>query len=116
MRRSRGVMLSIALLPTVSWVGLSLAAATAALSPPSLSQDSPAPYPEEARSARAEGEVQLDVLVGADGSVQEVKLAQGVHPALDAAALAAAKELRFTPALMDGEAVAVWIHFTYRFV
>ncbi len=44
-----------------------------------------------------------------------VELTSGTHPSLDAAALAAARALRFGPATLDGRPVAVRVPFRYRF-
>lgn len=61
-------------------------------------------YPAEARERRVEGEVLLEVVVGRDGSVVEANVVSG-HPLLTDAALAAVKQWKFEPYLIDGRAV-----------
>ena len=53
-------------------------------------------YPEEARQQRIQGAVVLDVRIGGDGGVQEVKLISG-QPQLADAAMAAVRQWRFKP-------------------
>ncbi len=83
--------------------------------PPSLLADSPAPYPPELVSARVAGVVKLEVLVDDEGEVETATLVEGLHPLLDRAALHAAPSLRFTPATLEGQPVAVRLFFEYRF-
>jgi protein TonB len=77
--------------------------------------DLPAPsYPEMARLAEVEGTVLLQVLVGKDGRVKEVRVVQSV-PMLDSAAIAAASRAVFTPARQQGRPVSVWVEVPIRF-
>ncbi len=56
-----------------------------------------------------EGEVRLDVHVGADGSVLDVRLRQSSgSPLLDRTAIETVKRWRFDPATVDGHPVAAW--------
>jgi TonB family protein len=65
-------------------------------------------YPPAMQAAGLEGVVKLDVLIGADGSVVSVKLADAqVHPEFAASATAAVKQWRFTPTLLNGRPVEV---------
>lgn len=66
-------------------------------------------YPELARRARIQGMVYIRVLVGADGSVEQVKILQSDHMYLEAEALRAARNAKFTPGQQNGEAVRVWV-------
>ncbi|MGI5863702.1 MAG: TonB family protein [Myxococcales bacterium] len=86
------------------------------LVPPRLTRNSPARYPPALAAERVEGEVWLDLVINPDGSVGEAKLLRGVHPLLDQSALAAALDLGFEPATLDGVPVPVRIQFSYRFV
>jgi periplasmic protein TonB len=70
--------------------------------------------PDFARQAGAEGTVLLKVLVGTDGRVKMVELAQSI-PLLDAAAVATAREWVFKPALVSGHPVNVWVGLPMRF-
>ena len=66
--------------------------------------------------AGVEGLVLVDLLVGRDGLVRDVRLDPERHvPMLDAAALAAARQWRFEPALSGGHPVAVWVSVPFRF-
>jgi TonB family protein len=86
------------------------------LIPPELLAPSPAPYPGELREAPVSGSVQLELLVGETGAVEEITIAQGAHPALDRAAVEAARNLAFKPATMDGKPLAVRIRYRYEFI
>ena len=73
--------------------------------------NSPPSYPAMARRLGEEGEVRLDVHVGPDGSVLEVKLKRSSgSPLLDRTAIETVKKWRFTPATVDGRPVAEWYH------
>jgi len=65
-------------------------------------------YPKEAVKEQTEGTVMLQVLVGRDGLVKNVKVIRSI-PDLDIYAIAAVKEWRFKPARAKGEPVAVWV-------
>ncbi|PYU22292.1 MAG: hypothetical protein DMG30_15240 [Acidobacteria bacterium] len=62
-------------------------------------------YTDEARKLRIEGEVLVEVIFRASGQVQTVRVVQGLGHGLDEAALHAAEQLRFKPALQEGHAV-----------
>lgn len=72
-------------------------------------------YPELARLARLEGTVVVRVLVGADGRVLEAVVVKGVHPQLDRAAVAAARQCRFKPGRQREMPVKAWVAVPYRF-
>ncbi len=94
---------------------LALLVARAADEPPALLQQSPAFYPEEARTAGAEGTVELLLTVDTSGAVREVELLHAPHPALGKAALEAARNLVFLPASRNGEPVETQVHYRYVF-
>jgi protein TonB len=75
------------------------------------------PYPEMARQAGVEGTVTLWLYIRADGTVAEVQLynSSGVG-SLDQAAIAAARNTRWTPARNNNVPVGVWTTLQYRFV
>ena len=58
-------------------------------------------YPEIARAARTSALLILEATVGTDGRVQEVKVLRG-HPLFDEAALAAVRQWRYQPLLLNG--------------
>lgn len=85
------------------------------LSPPSLAVPSPAEYPASLAGTGISGTVKLELQISDQGTVDEVSVAESVHPELDAAATAAARGLRFHPATIGDRAVPVRIHFDYVF-
>jgi len=90
-------------------------AAPAALVPPTLSVDSPATYPAALVDARIGGSVELVLSVDTGGAVTEVEVERADHPELAEAAVIAARGLRFSPATLEGEPVAVRLPFRYTF-
>jgi TonB family protein len=60
-------------------------------------------YTEEARAKRIEGEVLLDVVLEATGRLRVLKVVRGLGHGLDDAAVHAAEQIRFKPALKDGQ-------------
>jgi protein TonB len=73
-------------------------------------------YTEFAREARISGVVYVDVLVGTDGRVKQVRLQRGAHPLLDKAALEAARKAQFTPGKQRDIPVEVWVTLPYGFI
>lgn len=64
-------------------------------------------YPDGARQRGEQGEVVLEIRVGADGSVEDVNVVStSGFGELDAAAVRAVRAARFTPAKSGGESVA----------
>lgn len=63
-------------------------------------------YPAECRTAGIQGRVMATFIVEKDGSVSNVKIIKGVHPALDREVVRMLYNLkRFSPAKKDGKAV-----------
>ncbi|MCK5799456.1 MAG: TonB family protein [Deltaproteobacteria bacterium] len=73
-------------------------------------------YPERMRDLEIEGKVILQLTIGADGSVKKIKILKSLKKELDAAAIAAAKKMRFAPAKVGGTPVTVTIPYTFTFV
>lgn len=71
-------------------------------------------YPPIAVSARVEGDVTLEAIIGVDGSVQNLRVVHGVH-LLDQAALDAVRRWRYTPTLLNGVPVPVVMTVTVSF-
>ncbi len=82
---------------------------------PELKQFVEAEYPSELQKQGLEGVVGLDLLVSDSGTVDSVAVVEGVHPLFDSAAAAAARDFRFSPALVDTTPVPVLLRFEYRF-
>lgn len=72
-------------------------------------------YPESARDARIQGAVVMRVIILADGSVRDVEVIRGLPLGLTKAAVAAVRQWRFQPAILDGRPVAVSYFLTVRF-
>jgi TonB family protein len=60
-------------------------------------------YTDEARHLRIEGEVLLEVVLEASGQVHVVRVVRGLGHGLDDAAVRAAEQIRFKPALRNGQ-------------
>jgi TonB family protein len=73
-------------------------------------------YTQEARQLHLEGEVSLEVIFSASGSVQVVRVVQGLGHGLDEAAEQAASRIRFRPGTRDGAPVdtRATIHITFE--
>ena len=62
-------------------------------------------YTPEARAAKIEGEVLIEVMFGANGQLQVNRVVRGLGHGLDEAAVTAANRMRFKPALRNGQPV-----------
>ncbi|MBN1460947.1 MAG: TonB family protein, partial [Armatimonadetes bacterium] len=73
-------------------------------------------YPEDARTARVEGQAVVEALVDADGSIADARILKSSgNAALDRAATDAAMRATFTPASHKGVAARVWVVIPFRF-
>jgi protein TonB len=77
-------------------------------------QDVTPVYPAMARMARAQGVVILEAVIDALGNVASVEVRHS-NPLLDQAAIDAVRQWRYTPALLNGQAVPVIVTITVRF-
>jgi len=76
----------------------------------------PAPnYPAIARAAHAEGNVVVRVTIDEEGNIIAAQAVSG-HPLLQAAAVSAAREAKFTPTRLEGKPVQVRGSLVYNFV
>ena len=71
-------------------------------------------YPPIAESARVQGVVIIEAIIGADGRVQDVRILRSI-PLLDQAALDAVKQWEFTPTLLNGAPVPIIMTVTVQF-
>src|SRR6266567_3740794 len=71
-------------------------------------------YPQLAKTARVQGNVQLAALIGKDGTIQNLHVLSG-HPLLTQAALDAVKQWRYKPYILNGEPVEVDTQITVIF-
>ena len=67
-----------------------------------ISKPTPA-YTEDARRARVEGEVLLEVVLEASGHIKVLRVVRGLGHGLDESAIRAAEQINFKPALRDGQ-------------
>lgn len=72
------------------------------------------PYPNLAKAARVQGEVVLKAIINTNGDIQDLQLVSG-HPMLVPAAIAAVKQWRYKPYLLNGQPVEVETTITVIF-
>lgn len=73
-------------------------------------------YPDEARQMGLEGRVLLAVLINENGNVEKIRLFKSSGmPLLDSAALETAKTFIFSPAMVGGRPVTVWVNIPVEF-
>jgi TonB family protein len=78
--------------------------------------NSPRPnYTEEARKNKIQGVVKTRILVGADGGVKSVRIISGLPDGLNEEAIRAAYQLRFRPAMKNGQPVSFWVPLDITF-
>jgi protein TonB len=83
---------------------------------PVLIGDFRVPYPPAAKKAGVSGGVILELLIDQAGSVRQATVLDGPGFGLNEAALEAARKLKFKPARIEQQSVAVKIRYAYRFV
>jgi protein TonB len=83
--------------------------------PPEVKQSVAPEYPEVARKAGTQGMVVLKILVDTTGTVAEVQISKPVSQELDQAAVAAARQWKFSPAMQKGRPVAIWMNLPVNF-
>lgn len=71
-------------------------------------------YPSLALAARVQGVVRIEAIIRKDGTVKEAKVVRSV-PLLDQAALAAVRQWRYAPTIVNGEPVEVVVTVTVNF-
>lgn len=73
-------------------------------------------YTDDARALKLEGEVLLEVMFGANGTLHVNRVVKGLGHGLDEAATAAANKMRFKPALRNGQPVdsTAIVHVVFR--
>lgn len=72
-------------------------------------------YSPEALKAGVSGEVDLAILFGANGKIEFVLVISGLSHGLTDQAIAAAKGIKFNPAMVNGKPISVMKMFRYRF-
>src|SRR5207302_2399955 len=82
---------------------------------PSLLEFHPADYPPDRLARGEEADVACLVDIDADGRVTAVAVDRSAAPDFDAAAVAAIRAFRFSPAEIDGKPAPVRIRYVYHF-
>jgi TonB family protein len=76
----------------------------------------PAPrFPREARRHITRGYVILRAILAADETVKHIEIITGLPDGLSESAIAAARQIKFKPAMKDGKPVSVWVELEYTF-
>jgi TonB family protein len=84
---------------------------------PVLENQPQAVYPDSAKKANIKGSVWVKVLVDKQGSVRKALIAKesGKKVGFEEAALTAAKQATWKPAMLDKKPVAVWVSYEIKF-
>jgi TonB family protein len=85
------------------------------IKPPKRIKAVPPMYPEKARQEKVEGVVVLNVKVGKNGSVEDTLVLRSPDPLLEEAAIAAVKQWRYEPLVLEGQPRMVVFSVTVRF-
>jgi TonB family protein len=72
-------------------------------------------YPDINKAAGIEGEVEVKVTVDKDGKVESTSIAKGAVPSLDSAAIQAARQWEFYPAVDNGKALSAELTIPFKF-
>lgn len=81
---------------------------------PKILKQVKADYPQDAKDAKVQGNVDVEIRIAKDGTVAETKVVKSI-PALDKAAVDAVKQWKFEPTLLNGKPVEVMATMTIRF-
>ena len=73
-------------------------------------------FPAALADAGVGGTVVMEIDIGVDGKVMDVKVTQSAGPEFDEAAITAARQLEFTPAEFDGKPTPVRIQYSSQFI
>ena len=100
--------------PPPAWTPPAPVRVGGAIKQPTKVRDARPVYPPIAQSARVQGVVIIEAVIGPDGKVQEAKVLRSI-PLLDAAALDAVRQWQYTPTLLNGIPVPVIMTVTVNF-
>jgi TonB family protein len=75
-------------------------------------------YTDEGRKQKINGEVRLEVLFKSDGQIHVVRVLQGLGYGLDEQAVKAAEQIKFKPALHEGQPIdsVAQIHIIFELI
>jgi TonB family protein len=85
------------------------------ITPPSIEREVKPVYTEDGRRRGVEGDVVMEVVVRADGTIGNVRVLQGLGSGLDQRAIDAVRQWRFFPARRHGAAVDVMVEIAVEF-
>ena len=74
-----------------------------------------AEYTDEARKAKTHGDVRLRLVLASDGTVKNVFPIKSLGHGLTESAMKAARQIRFEPAIKNGEPTSEFMTFVYEF-
>ena len=112
---SRSLLFAAALATALSHATTAAADVPNDIKPPVVVQHVDAVYPPAALADRLHGDVVLTVTVDVDGHVSKVDVFRSGGATLDEAAIVAAREWIFTPAMRNGKPVASRIRMPFHF-
>ena len=84
---------------------------------PTMEAQPPVIYPDSAKAAGVEGKVRVKVLIDKQGNVREavVEKGSGTNVGFEEAALTAAKQATWKPAMVKDKPVAIWVSYEIKF-
>jgi TonB family protein len=82
---------------------------------PTILYKEKAPYTEAARINKVQGRVVLNLVFGADGAINNIRVVQGLSYGLTESAIQAAQRIRFAPAMENGKPVSVRVNVEFNF-
>src|SRR5438067_5436798 len=83
--------------------------------PARLLESPAAQYPDGAMKAKAKGEVRLRLVLASDGTVKYIFPMKPLKYGLTEAAIEAAKQIKFQPAIRDGKPASQFLTLSYEF-
>jgi len=91
---------------------------TTANTPVEITFKPKADYTDEGREEKINGEVRLEVLFKSDGQVHVIRVLQGLGYGLDEQAVKAAEQIKFKPALHEGQPIdsMVQVHIIFELI
>lgn len=103
--------------PPAPWEGTYFTACDEGLVMPVLVNEVRPSYTREAMAALIQGVVGLQAMIGADGSIGEIRILKSLDPTygLDRQAVAALRQWRFKPGTRDGQPVPVLVEIEMSF-
>jgi len=107
--------LALAWMVAAAWAPPALGADPAPFEEPKLTAPVEPEYPPSLVDKGLRGAVVVEIDIDPTGKVRAAAVVESAGPDFDAAALAAARRLQFTPARQGGKAVAVRIRYRFAF-